>query len=202
MSARRTVQLTGMPGSFWVWVQINPNISFEVFIHKVDGLSDDAKIGERASPGGSGGAGPLTLLCNTDVTRDIHERVNEELEHGGLMDVHLRSGLCLGPQCPMRTRVPPKRCGTACSFYLTSIYDHSIFEAFSKVVQKLIKQLPTLESLLDLLNSVRARAPLVSLRLGLRKGNGGGGAKRGPAVHVCSCAPTRSEMRHREIVSL
>ena len=29
------------------------------------------------------------------------------------------------------------------SFYLTSIYDHSIFEAFSKVVQKLIPQLPT-----------------------------------------------------------
>lgn len=42
------------------------------------------------------------------------------------------------------------------SFYLTSIYDHSIFEAFSKVVQKLIKQLPTLENLLNTLNSVRA----------------------------------------------
>ncbi|KAF4300824.1 hypothetical protein GTA08_BOTSDO11435 [Botryosphaeria dothidea] len=34
------------------------------------------------------------------------------------------------------------------SFYQTSIYDHSIFEAFSKVIQKLIPQLPTLESLL------------------------------------------------------
>jgi len=34
---------------------------------------------------------------------------------------------------------------------LTSIYDHSIFEAFSKVVQKLIPQLPTLENLLDIL---------------------------------------------------
>ena len=40
------------------------------------------------------------------------------------------------------------------SFYLTSIYDHSIFEAFSKVVQKLIPQLPTLESLLNILCSV------------------------------------------------
>lgn len=87
--------------------EINPNISFEVFIHKVDGLSDDAKI---------------------DTTRDIHDRVNEELEHGGYSDVHL-------------------------SFYLTSIYDHSIFEAFSKVVQKLIKQLPTLENLLNTLNA-------------------------------------------------
>ena len=35
------------------------------------------------------------------------------------------------------------------SFYQTSIYDHSIFEAFSKVIQKLIPQLPTLESLLN-----------------------------------------------------
>ncbi|CAG2121316.1 unnamed protein product [Medioppia subpectinata] len=33
---------------------------------------------------------------------------------------------------------------------MTSIYDHSIFEAFSKVVQKLIPQLPTLENLLNI----------------------------------------------------
>jgi Ras-related GTP-binding protein C/D len=37
------------------------------------------------------------------------------------------------------------------SFYQTSIYDHSIFEAFSKVIQKLIPELPTLEALLDAL---------------------------------------------------
>ena len=41
------------------------------------------------------------------------------------------------------------------SFYLTSIYDHSIFEAFSKVVQRLIEQLPTLENLLNIFVSVR-----------------------------------------------
>ena len=41
------------------------------------------------------------------------------------------------------------------SFYLTSIYDHSIFEAFSKVVQKLIPELPTLEGLLNLFTSVK-----------------------------------------------
>lgn len=35
-----------------------------------------------------------------------------------------------------------------------SIYDHSIFEAFSKVVQKLIPQLPTLENLLNILITV------------------------------------------------
>lgn len=34
-------------------------------------------------------------------------------------------------------------------FYMTSIYDHSVFEAFSKIVQKLISQLALLERLLD-----------------------------------------------------
>ncbi|KAI6661666.1 hypothetical protein LOD99_13538 [Oopsacas minuta] len=37
-------------------------------------------------------------------------------------------------------------------FYLTSIYDYSIFEALSSVVQKLIPELPTLENMLNLLN--------------------------------------------------
>lgn len=42
------------------------------------------------------------------------------------------------------------------TFHLTSIYDHSIFEAFSKVVQNLVKRLPTLERLLDIFNQVLA----------------------------------------------
>ena len=61
---------------------------------------------------------------------------------------------------------------TPFSFYLTSIYDHSIFEAFSKVVQKLIPQLPTLENLLNIFISVSKENPtflwmnlLVSLTL-------------------------------------
>eukprot|EP00316_Scyphosphaera_apsteinii_P001374 CAMPEP_0119305032 /NCGR_PEP_ID=MMETSP1333-20130426/6117_1 /TAXON_ID=418940 /ORGANISM="Scyphosphaera apsteinii, Strain RCC1455" /LENGTH=301 /DNA_ID=CAMNT_0007308031 /DNA_START=167 /DNA_END=1072 /DNA_ORIENTATION=+ len=37
------------------------------------------------------------------------------------------------------------------NFHLTSIYDHSVFEAFSKVVQQLIPQFPILENLLDIL---------------------------------------------------
>ena len=83
---------------------VNPKIKFEVFIHKVDGLSDDTKM---------------------ETQRDIHQRATDDLVEAGLeQQVHL-------------------------SFYLTSIYDHSIFEAFSKVVQKLIPQLPTLENLLN-----------------------------------------------------
>ena len=38
--------------------------------------------------------------------------------------------------------------------HMTSIYDHSIFEAMSKVIQKLIPQLQYLENLLDMLTSV------------------------------------------------
>lgn len=84
--------------------KVNTDINFEVFIHKVDGLSDDHKI---------------------ETQRDIHQRANDDLADAALEKIHL-------------------------SFYLTSIYDHSIFEAFSKVVQKLIPQLPTLENLLNI----------------------------------------------------
>ena len=62
--------------------QVNQSIKFEVFIHKVDGLSDDKKI---------------------DAQKDIHQRATDELADVGLEGIHL-------------------------SFYLTSIYDHTIFE--------------------------------------------------------------------------
>ena len=39
------------------------------------------------------------------------------------------------------------------NFHLTSIYDHSVFEAFSKVVQKLMPQVNHLERLLNYLLS-------------------------------------------------
>jgi len=100
--------------------QINPNIQFEVFIHKVDGLSDDAKI---------------------DCQRDIQQQAQDELATSDAPSpIHL-------------------------SFYLTSIYDHSIFEAFSKVIQRLIPQLPILENLLDSLvsNSQIEKAFLVDV---------------------------------------
>ena len=64
-----------------------------------------------------------------ETQRDIHQRANDALADAGLEKIHL-------------------------SFYLTSIYDHSIFEAFGKVVQKLIPQLPTLENLLNIFISV------------------------------------------------
>lgn len=66
-----------------------------------------------------------------DCRRDIMQQVSDELRDHGL-DVN-------------DANVPP------ISYHLTSIYDHSVFEAFSRVVQKLIPQLPTLENLLNVL---------------------------------------------------
>jgi len=63
-----------------------------------------------------------------DVQRSIQQQTMDELTQQKLDDIHL-------------------------NFYLTSIYDHSIFEAFSKVIQKLIPQLPTLATLLDVMLS-------------------------------------------------
>ena len=83
--------------------QTYPAINVEVFVHKVDGLSEEYR---------------------QDVYRDVVMRVMDELSDAGVENAPVQ-------------------------FYQTSIYDHSIFEAFSKVIQKLIPQLPTLEALLN-----------------------------------------------------
>lgn len=86
--------------------KINPKISFDILIHKVDGdqfFSDDHK---------------------TEIQREIHSKLTDELQDK--VDAQI-------------------------TFHCTSIYDHTIFEAFSKVVQKLIPQLPVLEQCLDYL---------------------------------------------------
>lgn len=65
-----------------------------------------------------------------DCRRDIMTQVTDELTDAGVSpdSVHIR-------------------------YHLTSIYDHSIYEALSRVVQRLIPQLPTLENLLNVLVS-------------------------------------------------
>nr|CAD2134684.1 unnamed protein product [Meloidogyne enterolobii] len=85
---------------------INKNIKFEVFVHKVDGLSDETKM---------------------ETHRKIFQTVQDDLADQGMDHIRI-------------------------NYHMTSIYDHSIFEAFSKVIQKLIKQLSVLESLLDIFN--------------------------------------------------
>lgn len=59
-----------------------------------------------------------------DTQRDIMQRIGDELLDLGIEGVQV-------------------------SFHLTSIFDHSIYEAFSRIVQKLIFELPNLENLLD-----------------------------------------------------
>lgn len=87
---------------------INNNIKYEVFIHKVDGLSEETRMG---------------------TFRRIFQKVQDDLADHQLETVHI-------------------------NYHMTSIYDHSIFEAFSKVIQKLIKQMPALVRLLDMFNTV------------------------------------------------
>ena len=91
-------------------IRVNPNITIEVFINKVDGelfLSDESKYDGRG---------------------DIIAQVTAELQEAGVSPEGVRIG-----------------------YHLTSIYDHSIYEALSRVVQHLIPQLPTLEKLLNVL---------------------------------------------------
>ena len=87
--------------------QAFPAINVEVFVHKVDGLSEEYK---------------------TDTFRDIRQRTQDELSDLGYDNANVR-------------------------FFMTSIYDHTIFEAMSSVIQKLLPQLPALENLLNSLTS-------------------------------------------------
>lgn len=88
----------------------NPELCVEVFIHKVDALSEDHQADLLAS-----------------LQRRVEEEAKQRLEN-----------------------VQPLRL----NFNLTSIYDHSVFQAFSLVVQKLIKsKTPYITELLQMLNS-------------------------------------------------
>lgn len=88
----------------------NPELCVEVFIHKVDALSEDHQADLLAS-----------------LQRRVEEEAKQRLEN-----------------------VQPLRL----NFNLTSIYDHSVFQAFSLVVQRLIKsKTPYITELLQMLNS-------------------------------------------------
>ncbi|TIA87082.1 hypothetical protein E3P99_03410 [Wallemia hederae] len=89
----------------------NKHVNIEIFVHKVDGLSDEYKL---------------------DTLRDIKSRVLD-----GLSDEEVVQGASQGAVQPQL------------SYHLTSIYDHSILDAFSQVVQKLARQLPVIQNLLN-----------------------------------------------------
>lgn len=62
-----------------------------------------------------------------EIKEDIAQRIVDELQDNGMDDVRI-------------------------SFHLTSIYDHSIREALSKVIQKVIPYVETIENLIDVLS--------------------------------------------------
>jgi len=84
--------------------------------------------------------GPLLILLGLSLNagdfsenfRQIHERVADRL-----IDVSSEY-----EQIPL-------------NFHLTSVYDHSLHEAFSRVLHKLIGSLPYLEDLLNVFCAVR-----------------------------------------------
>ena len=86
---------------------LNRRIYFEVFIHKVDGLTEQRKL---------------------QLQREVSQQVTKQLALKQLDDANL-------------------------ALYLSSIYDQSIYENVSKVVQKLVPSLAILENLLDVLIS-------------------------------------------------
>ncbi|RMZ88503.1 hypothetical protein DV736_g4254, partial [Chaetothyriales sp. CBS 134916] len=76
----------------------------------------------------------------TDIFQDIVLKVSDELNDAGYINPNV-------------------------SYHLTSIYDSSIFEAFSKVIQKLIPEEDTLQNLLNILvdNSGMSKAYLFDI---------------------------------------
>lgn len=80
-----------------------------------------------------------------DIKRDIQQRIGDELADEGLVDVPIE-------------------------YHMTSIFDHSIFEAFSKIIQKLIPQLHTLQDLLNNLVDVNLKSFVTDLDHGYTQG--------------------------------
>ncbi|CAF3094755.1 unnamed protein product [Rotaria socialis] len=103
--------------------RVNPRLRYEIFIHKVDQLSEEAKI---------------------ETQRDIHNQVRDRFPNGTA-----KPDTCTITQPESSSNSQ----NILINFHLTSIFDHSIFEAFSKVIQKLIPQFKHLEELLNYLIS-------------------------------------------------
>ncbi|KAL3780590.1 hypothetical protein ACHAW5_006408 [Stephanodiscus triporus] len=110
----------------------------EPYDHVLQSFTDTVTRAVRANPGIAvevfvhkvDGELFLSDEAKYDCRRDVMQQVADELADAGLG----------------HDAIP-------ISYHLTSIYDHSVFEAFSRVVQRLIPELPTLEHLLNVLVS-------------------------------------------------
>ena len=107
----------------------NPNINFEVFVHKTEKLAEDDKIGKSSLLL----AVPFVAdALRVESFRQIQERVTDRL-------------------ADMAPDLEPD----ILNFHLTSVFDHTLYEAFSRVLHKLIVSLPYLEELLNVFCAVR-----------------------------------------------
>ena len=101
-------------------------------MHKAEKLQEDDKIG---------GSCLIFILSRqliktwTENFRQIHERVSDRL-------------LDISPEYEQMQL----------NSHLTSVYDHSLYEAFSKVLHKLIESLPYLEELLNVFCAVSSNS--------------------------------------------
>ena len=82
------------------------------------------------------------MTFETENFRQIHERVMDRL----------------ADESPEYEQVP-------LNFHLTSVYDFSLQDAFSRVIHKLIDSLPYLENLLNVFCAVRSPFSVASYRL-------------------------------------
>ena len=106
----------------------NPNIAFEVFVHKAEKLQEEDKIGVCY---GCVYTIAYWITCLLENFRQIQERVSDRLYD-----------------------ISPEFEQIQLNFYLTSVYDHSLHFAFSRVLHKLIESLPYLEEMLNVFCAV------------------------------------------------
>ncbi|TDL19919.1 hypothetical protein BD410DRAFT_791551 [Rickenella mellea] len=113
--------------------QENPDVNLEVFVHKAEALSEDFRI---------------------DNFRHIQSRVADELADIPPMALTAPPSLSSGLPSPSSVSVTSREFvpyQIPLTFYLTSVHDHSLREAFSRVFQRLLAHscLPYLEDLLN-----------------------------------------------------
>ena len=101
-----------------------------MFVHKAEANTDEYRIGVLYNM--TCIALIQVLIRTTENFRHIQQRVLDEL-----LD-----------ESPEYEQIP-------INFHLTSIYDHTLHEAFSRVLQKLVGSLPYLEDLLNVFCAVR-----------------------------------------------
>lgn len=86
---------------------------------------------------------------NSSISVEVFLHKVDALNEQQQVDLRRRTRDVSGEALKSRLEAPLLECMSV-NYHLTSIYDHSVFEAFSHVVQKLLPQLSSLKALLDM----------------------------------------------------